>query len=387
MGDGPTASRKEMIHMDPIERAGTLKSRLVRFALSRRFERELSAVFEREFPGGVVHDEGVVSLVIDHFALQHRLADGDTVVDRFVAARPKLSAEDRDMLLGWKDVVEGVFEVKQRNGDTLTLFNLIDELTYSTRSNVGAKAFRSIRKGMFLVGRCVPLGSGWMLSGNPAAFPARSRDVVLGQAAELVTRNPQAAFRNPDKLSAARRMLAEQREIFIGLYQEDFIVVPASELDEHLNAFWSAVAAKARPGDRSSQRALLGFSAETEDADTVAIHFDPDTGLGFFLDFGLLEDLFADPALIARRRYRETLTDYLRDDDVSPIPIRRLAERDPDRASTVFRKLLKKRDFVWETHGEALLREHKARYFDTPRLPGSVPVSEEMAAYLRSLNP
>lgn len=373
--------------MDPIKRAGDLKQRLVRFALSSRFERELSAVFEREFPGGVVHDESVVSLVIDHFVLQHRLAGGDTVVDRFVTARPKLSAEDRDMLLGWKDVVEGVFEVKQRNGDTLTLFNLADELTYSTRSNVGAKAFSSIRKGMFLVGRCVPLGDGWMISGNPAVFPAGSRDVMLGQAAELVMRSPEAVFRNPDKLAAARRMLAEQREIFLDLYHEDLIVVPGAELDEHLNTFWSAVAAKARPGDRSSRQAFPGFPAETADADTVAIHFDPDTGLNFYLDFGLLEDLFATPALIARRRYRETLTDYLRGDDIPPAPIRRLAERDPGRASTVFQKLLKKRDFAWESHGEALLREHKARYLDTPQLPGNVPVGEEMAAYFRALNP
>lgn len=155
--------------MDPMERAGVLKPTLVEFALSDRFERELSAVFEREFPGGVVHDESILSMVIDRFVLQHRLIGGDTVVDRFVSAHPELSAEDRDMLLGWKNVVEGVFEVKRKNGDALTLFNLVDELTYNTRSNVGRKAFRSITKGMFLIGRAVPLGSDWMLSGNPAA--------------------------------------------------------------------------------------------------------------------------------------------------------------------------------------------------------------------------
>lgn len=373
--------------MDLMERAGVLKPMLVEFALSDRFERELSAVFEREFPGGVVHDESIVSMVIDHFVLQHRLIGGDTVVDRFVPAHPELSAEDRDMLLGWKNVVEGIFEVKRKNGDALILFNLVDELTYNTRSNVGRKAFRSIMKGMFLIGRAVPLGSDWMLSGNPAAFPAGSRDVMIGQAAELVMRNPEAVFRNPDKLSAARRMLAEQRQIFIELYREDLIVVPGSELDEHMNAFWSAVAAKAQPGAQPSQRAISDFTAETTDADTVAIHFDPDTGLSLYHDFRLLEDVFANPALIARRRYRETLTDYLREDTISPVPIRRLAERDPGKASAVFQKLLKKRDFSWETHGEALLRKHKARHFDAPRLPGNVPVSDEMAKYLRDLNP
>jgi hypothetical protein len=39
--------------------------------------------------------------------LQYRLPDGQTVVDRFVASRPDLEAADREMLLSWRDPVEG----------------------------------------------------------------------------------------------------------------------------------------------------------------------------------------------------------------------------------------------------------------------------------------
>ncbi len=34
------------------------------------------------------------------------------MVDRFVASRPDLDAADREMLLGWRDPVEGIFEVR-----------------------------------------------------------------------------------------------------------------------------------------------------------------------------------------------------------------------------------------------------------------------------------
>lgn len=365
-----------------MERAGTLKGQLVSFALSARFRRQLDTVFDQTFPGGVVVEEAGASLVIDHFILQHRLQDGDSVVDKFVLAHPELSAEERDMLLGWKDVVEGIFEVRGKSGDSISLFNLVDELTYRTRSNLGKAAFRSLKKGMFLIGRVVPLGDDWLVSGNLAAFPASERAALLTQAAELSLRSPELVFRNPEKLATARRMLADQRELFIELYGDELIVVPCDVLTERVNAFWNAVAERAAVTERA--KVDFDFPEEMDYAETVAIHFDPDTGLSFYFDFGLLQDLFDNPALIARRRYRETMTSYLRDDTVSPAAIRILAERDTEKAGVVFQKLLKKRGFSWAEHGEALLRKHKARYFETPQLPTNIPVSETMAEHLRN---
>ncbi len=50
--------------------------------------------------------------VIDRFALQRRLPNGKTVLDQFLAGRPDLTATDREMLRGWRDPVEGVFEIR-----------------------------------------------------------------------------------------------------------------------------------------------------------------------------------------------------------------------------------------------------------------------------------
>jgi hypothetical protein len=139
--------------VDLVERAGHLKPMLVDFALSPRFDRELSAVIARNFPGRVVTDESVFSMVLDHFALQHRLPSGNTVVEAFAAAHRELTDAERDMLLGWRDVVEGFFEIAGKDRDALVLFNFLDELTYRTRSNLGRRAFKPLKKGMILVGR------------------------------------------------------------------------------------------------------------------------------------------------------------------------------------------------------------------------------------------
>ena len=73
-------------------------------------------------------NEGEAIGIIDRFALQHRLPNGKTVLDRFLASRPDLTAADREMLRGWHDPVEEIFEIRSKGRDAITLLNLIDEL-------------------------------------------------------------------------------------------------------------------------------------------------------------------------------------------------------------------------------------------------------------------
>ena len=113
-----------------IERSAELKRDLVDFACGPRLERSLAAAM---LEAGLEEiDEGDAISTIDRFALQYRLPDGQTVVDRFVASRPDLTAADREMLLGWRDPVEGIFEIRGQDGDAIILLNLLDDLEYRT---------------------------------------------------------------------------------------------------------------------------------------------------------------------------------------------------------------------------------------------------------------
>ena len=95
-----------------IERSAELKRDLVDFASSPRLERTLATAMAE---AGLAELERADAIsTIDRFALQYRTRDGRTVVDRFVASRPDLDAADREMLLGWRDPVEGIFEIRSR---------------------------------------------------------------------------------------------------------------------------------------------------------------------------------------------------------------------------------------------------------------------------------
>jgi hypothetical protein len=182
-----------------------------------------------------VLEESTAISVIDQFVLQHRLPDGRTPVERYVDARKDLSPVEREMLLGWRDVVEGLFEVRARDGDALVLLNLIDDLEYRTYSNMGRTAFRGMSKGGFVVGRLVPIApypGTWLVSGGIASFRKADGPQIAQIALETAAEHPALVFRNPDKIAQGWERMHRDREAFIACFGADQVVLPPVEAQE-----------------------------------------------------------------------------------------------------------------------------------------------------------
>jgi hypothetical protein len=382
-----------------LARSGDLKGELVEFAQSPRFSRQLNARLDAAADHHGHLDETTAVLTIDHFALQHRLPDGRTVLERFVAQRrPPLSEDEREMLFGWRDVVEGSFEVQRLEGDCAVFHNLLDDLVYRVYSNMGRRAFAALRKGMFVIGRIVPLHpvtDAWLVSGHLATFPKSAGPQIAQTAVEMVTANPQLLRRNPEALRRAWQMQAEDRADFIELFGSDVVVLPPGKaqqmLQEHHRRRWEK--ALAGLDKKAAQRAratgptpeeMGRLPEELLQSESVGLVYDEAEGLNYYADFGRLDALFADPALTRDRASLTQLREYLGDESVSPLAIRRLVERHPQSADTVFRTLLRKPDFRWERDGEELLRRRKKSFFDHEPMPSITPIGGRLAELLRA---
>ena len=75
--------------MDRMRRAGDLKVELLEFGLEPRFAAERDAVLA-DASDETAEDGAVASQLIDSFLLEHELAGGGTVLDRFLAAGAKI---------------------------------------------------------------------------------------------------------------------------------------------------------------------------------------------------------------------------------------------------------------------------------------------------------
>jgi hypothetical protein len=363
-----------------IQRSAELKRDLVGFACGPRLARSLAAAMAEA--GLEELDEENAIGVIDRFALQYRMRDGRTVVDRFVASRPDLDATDREMLLGWRDPVEGIFEIRGYDGDAIILLNLIDDLEYRTYSNMGPASLWDLPEGGFVNARLVPVSpvpGAWLISGTMTSYRKSEAGLIAQVVLKVATKQPGLVFRNPEKVEQGWQQMREDRAEFVEFFGGDEVVLPPGEAEERLNAYYRQhqEAALARRAAQRRPRNLPGLDVPAfevppglADVDTIGIIFDETDGLNFYPDYGLLRDLFADPSLAADQRYADVLRGYLRSETIAPLPLQRLAAAHPDTADAVFRKILRQRDFSWAEHGEALMRRRKAWYYEREPRPG-----------------
>ncbi|MEU6325425.1 hypothetical protein [Streptomyces sp. NPDC047009] len=377
---------------DLIERSAELKGQLVAFGQSARFDRWLTPLLLQAAGPERQLDEGEAIRIIDHFLLRYRLPDGSTVVDRFVAGRKDLTALDREMLLGWRDPVEGIFEIQRKEKNAVVLLNLVDDLEYRTYSNVGRVAFGGVSKGDFLHTCLVPVhsaGGAWLVSGAMSSYPKSSATEIAQAALQLATSRPELVFRNPQKVEQGWQAMREDRAAFVEFCGGDELALAPAEAEDLLNAYYRhrQEAAVAKQPDRARGRRLPGLDLpffelppELAGSDTIGVIYDQVDGLNFYADYGMLRDLFADPALGGRRQYQDLLRTYLREESIGPLPIRRLAAAYPETVDTVFRKLLRKPGFTWCEHGEALLRRRKPWYYANESRPGVSVIGDRLSA-------
>jgi hypothetical protein len=205
-----------------IERSAELKRDLVDFACSPRLQRTLAAAMLEA--GLEEFEEGDAIGTIDRFALQYRMREGRTVVDRFVASRPGLDAADREMLLGWRDPVEGIVEIRSKDRDAIILLNLIDDLEYRTYSNMGPAFLRQLPRGGFVHARLVPIRpapGAWLVSGTMTTYRKSDAGYIAKVALELATKQPELVFRNPDKVEQGWEQTREDRVGFVEFFSGD----------------------------------------------------------------------------------------------------------------------------------------------------------------------
>lgn len=285
------------------------------------------------------------------------------------------------MLLSWRDSVEGFFEIRRKHKDSLTLLNLIDDLEYRTYSNMGPGFFRPMREGGFVFARLVPIVGVWLVSGMLSFLPKSSGPDVAKIALGLATEHPELVFRNPAKIDEGWEVMRLNRAEFIDFFGTDELILPPAEAEERLNAQLraqqEAAVARRPPSGRATPAQVPGLDApgynlldELDGFDTVGIIFDEVDGLNFYPDYGMLRDLFADPARASRKEYADVLRAYLREDTIAPLPLCRLAAAYPENVDAVFRKVLRRRDFAWSEHGDALLRKRKPWYYEREPRPG-----------------
>jgi hypothetical protein len=275
------------------------------------------------------------------------------------------------------------------------LYNRIDEQEYLVYGSMGFTSLPA-EPGDFVLARIVAMAPGaWIVSGAITPFPREHARVVAELAIEWSETRPRAVFRNPEKAELGWAMMREDRDEFAEFFGSDQVILPAGEAEGRINAYYrqhqEKALAKTSPDTPLPEvtagidRPFFAFPEELLTLDTIGVIYDETDGMSLLPDFGMLQELFADPSLLAADPgYAEALLGYLDSDSIYPNPLRRLAAAHPDTVDEVYRTVLRKPSFTWAKQGELLLRKRKPWYFKRPPYPKVTPTSDYLVELLSS---
>ncbi|WP_194916301.1 hypothetical protein [Catenulispora rubra] len=399
---GPDAEALRMPPADVVERlvtvCGDLKEELVGYVWQPRFSKQVNTALRRVTDRHRGLDERSAMAAIDQLALETKLHDGTTIVQRFAEQhRPPFDDEQKAILLGWRDVVESLFEVWEHvEGGGILLHNLLDDLLYPTWATNGPDAVAPIAPGSFVVTRIVPVHDEydmWLFSGPQSLFGPDAGPIMAQSAMQTGMANPRAMRRNTALVAKAWEMQAEERATFLEVAGADFVVGTPTEMRELLLAFRQErqrLIEEAHPAARADSVAgpgpedLVSLPDEVLEAESLAVVYDEAEGLSYFAEFAAVAKPFTVPADQLSRTVLARLKDFLNDETVPPHLIRRLAAQYPDTADQVFAALLGKPDFSWSRNGEALLTRKKPEFFDREPTPSMTVTGTRLAQLLRA---
>ena len=134
----PLMLDQEDLPFETLDRIGDIKAALVAFSSRPEFRKDSEELIAEEFGlDNLPQDPQQWAGVIDRFILEHRLESGETVAEKFVDYHGLFMSNDvRRMVLGWRNVIEGLFEVRGRRGRCVEMRNLVNEKFYRAYATV-----------------------------------------------------------------------------------------------------------------------------------------------------------------------------------------------------------------------------------------------------------
>ena len=376
--------KKAAAEYDP----GDLKGRVLDFARSDRFKEELTQAIKERFgvgPGGtIVADEDEIDNFFDWFALERPTRSGKTPLELFVEEerRKGMPEEVCRQLLRWKNVIEGLFEVRKLlDRDTILARELLSGREYVVKSNIPGFVAENLVPGQLLFSRIVPWYDHYYFSGVSTGYPPEAKEEILKLTEGVREEWPELTL---DK-EELERALAAQEEIyraFVEFFGDDEVVFATGrEMAERMREFYryyifehvwestgKTVAQQAREEGVEPQLPEEEYPPEFLEARDVGVLIDPKEGIFTLLRYGTFRRIFTEEDFESIPGYRQLIYDYLKEDSIPPLPFQRMVERYPEQAKKVFKAALHRRKFKLKRDFARLMRRYKRKWLE--REPG-----------------
>lgn len=384
--------KKDGLQSDTLMRMGDIKGALINFSRRSEFREDFeSALIERFGKPERPDSRGEWIDFQDRFTLEHNLERGGTIPERFVKHYKGVISNDvRELVLGWRNVIEGLFEVKGRYNNRLLMKSLINERDYEVFPTASMDDFQ-IDPGDFITARIVPAKGFHIFSGAVVTTESDGsedfRAKMYKMAVDFQMKHPRLAFKdNKEKLNKSLESVRSQYEDFLNYFGSAEVIGTGNEILEKYQKFFDYRIFEKKDSntgrtvavdyENKTGKPYHGLKVELPESvlhsRDVGMLCDPVEGFLFLIDYGHFSDIFQNPEQhLWGEKTEEFILDYLESDSVSDIPFRRVAERLPHNFCYVMAHCLDREGLSADSIDD-LMMEFKPYSFD--KVPGIVTI-------------
>jgi hypothetical protein len=357
------SSSRPAVSDSQFQLAERLKNELVSFAtlgpLKEEYELQRKLFFEAAQP----EDENESESVLDWFLFDWLDDYGDGVITHYLEHETELSESERDILLGWLDSINSVFEVRSAGRGSVKLRDLDSGDLYTVRTRSAESPFT---RGQFIIARLLPLDDNLIFSGLQFLMPDKESALAW-----LEMRRAFDVFDTPEAVEKARR---EQVAAFSELFGCDELTVPSKKLSSTLQRFERYLLTERRDaetgltpaelfkrelGQELSVPELPALPGSMASAGEVTILCDDFDGIVLLPDYTRFKRVFETEEPDRHvPDWKDLVWSYIKDPEIPIVAFERVAEEFPQRVEKVLRSLIGDKDFSLE-HLYAVLLHYK----------------------------
>lgn len=347
------------------DRAEYLKEKLREFATTGLLKEHYENHYKLFATPSEEVDELEIASVLDSFLFDWIDDYSVSTIDYFLESAKGLTDRDQSALIGWKDSINSIFEIKSLGKNSLRLRDLDDGDDFAVTVSKPTDEL-PFKRGHCIAARLLPLNEQFIFSDFQIIFPNRKSAMEAVQ----VRRDLYEAY-SPE---VQEKALQEQCTAFCEFFGCNEYSIAPVDLNSKLLEFQNFLLAERRDPE-SGMTPLEKFKAkfgqdfempepgpipsEFEVACEVTILCDDFDGLVLLPDFQRFKRVFAsaNPDRDVPG-WRDLVEQYIKDPDIPIVAFERVAEQNPKRVQKVLRDVLGDKKFSIE-HLYAELLHHK----------------------------
>ncbi len=322
----------------------------------------------------------------DNFVYSYKFPDNLTVIDRFVSETSDLSEKEKAIVLGWKDPVAGIFQVKTTLPGGFVAENLINEVDYTIKPTTIPHQFERLAKpGAFFRAKIIPVSDKEYIFSGTQEFLNISEKEVLKVIASFQMKHPELAFRdNEERVRKGFELQKKDRDLFIEYFGSDEVLTEGKKLPALAAEFMDYRLSKIeKPLPEGYKPPEMHFPKGLLKSKDVGIVFDELSGQHYLVNYGIILNVFQSPDEVKIQRYKRDILTYLENQTISPHVLKKLFFKFTQNAEAIIRRILDRPEFCLEKDFDSLMDEFKPSFKGKRIYPYILPMSPRFVKVMR----